>query len=308
MTSVTHDEVVVAEGVTLHSTRVGDGPLMLFLHGFPECWLQWRTLQQHFAARGHRAVAPDLRGYNRSSRPAAVADYRMHVLTEDVRRLARHYGDHPFVLVGHDWGGFIAWAFAAQHPELVKRLIIINAPHPIIYKREVTHNPAQQAASAYIAHLVAPDSPALLADNDCAWLMANCLTRSLRKGFIDEHDVAAYRSAWTMPGALLGMTHYYRAVHEEVFRLPGPTYSSEWLPGAPANLTINVPTLVIWGEWDRALLLGNLDGLEAHVPDLTLVRVPGATHWIVTEMPARVAVTMDEWLARPSRAAGQTRP
>lgn len=136
-------------GVRLHYVTHGAGKLILFLHGFPEFWYAWRHQLTEFG-QDHQAVAVDMRGYNLSSRPAAINRYEMPELVEDIRALALHLGASKFALVGHDWGGVVAWAFAAAHPDLLESLIIINAPHPILFNRELRENPAQQKASQYI--------------------------------------------------------------------------------------------------------------------------------------------------------------
>ena len=153
--------------VRLHYVEQGQGPLILFLHGFPEFWYSWKDLLVDFG-RDHHAVAVDMRGYNLSARPERVDDYRIPVIVEDIRLLAAKLGATKFVLVGHDWGGVIAWAFAAQHPEMLEKLVIINAPHPTVFARELANNPEQQKASSYFSLFNSPEAEQVLSANNYA--------------------------------------------------------------------------------------------------------------------------------------------
>ncbi len=287
-------------GVLLHYATAGKGKLILFLHGFPEFWYAWKNQLIEFAAT-HQAVAPDLRGYNLSSKPGALEHYEIPHLVEDVRALARHLGHERFVLVGHDWGGAVAWATALYHPECIKKLVIINAPHPGIFERELRSNPAQQQASQYMLMFRSPQAETFLSANQYAFLVEAVLSEGLRKGYFTEEDRAAYLEAWSQPGALTGGLNYYRAA-----RVGPPSSASEpafALPRDFPSLTVNVLTLVIWGERDIHLLTGNLDGLERFVPDLTILRIPDGSHWVVHEKPAVVNAAIREFIDRTSRIA-----
>ncbi len=277
----THDYADV-NSVRLHYVSEGSGDLILFLHGFPEFWYAWREQLAEFG-KDHRAVAVDMRGYNLSEKPSAVEAYRMPELIEDVRALIAHLGYRTCTLVGHDWGGVVAWAFAMRHPDYLGRLVIINAPHPVIFGRELRENPAQQRASRYMLTFRSPEGESVLAADHYAALVNGVLTP--KEAFSDA-DRDAYLAAWSQPGALTGGLNYYRAA-----QLGPPTddmardVPTQPAPNAPV---ITVPTLVIWGERDTALLTGNLDGLDAQVANLTIVRIPDGTHWIIHEQPARV--------------------
>ena len=284
-TPVAHDYADV-NGVRLHYAKAGRGPLMLFLHGFPEFWYEWRNQLTEFS-RDHTAVAPDMRGYNLSSKPREVSAYAIPILVEDVRALAAELmktaGGTTFTLVAHDWGGAVAWVFAALHPELVDRLVIINAPHPTVFGRELRENPNQQQASQYMLRFRSPDAEATLSANNYAALVSAILGDGLKNGTVTEEDKAAYLAAWSQPGALTGGLNYYRA------SAIGPPRQGEPAadPGLPP-LIVRVPTLVIWGEKDTALLPGNLEGLDQFVPTLTIRRIPAGTHWVVREQPGAV--------------------
>jgi pimeloyl-ACP methyl ester carboxylesterase len=280
---IEHD-FVAANGIRLHCARAGGGRPILFLHGFPEFWRAWRGPLEHFAARGWLALAPDQRGYNLSDKPAEVGAYRAKHLIEDIRALAAHYTKEPLVLVAHDWGGAVAWGLAIAHPELVSRLVIVNSPHPYTFWRELAANRAQQKASEYMLLLRAPKAERVLSENGFERLWR--LAFGWGAPALSEADRAAYLEAWAQPGALTGSLNWYRA---------SPLYPpSATDPGAkklaldPKDFAVRVPTLVLWGEDDQALLPACLDGLEECVPDLRVVRVPGASHWIVHERCALV--------------------
>lgn len=253
---------------------------VLLLHGFPEAAFIWDEVLALLAPHA-RCVAPNLRGYAGSSAPADLSAYRVKALVGDVAAAIESLGAPVDVLVAHDWGGALAWNLAAQRPELLRQLLMINSPHPAAFLRELRFNPAQQAASAYMTFLCRPDAEALLAANDYARLWpffddAGWLTPARRE---------QYRAAWA--AGLTGGLNYYRA---SPLRPPAgaadPLHSVQ-LPDEA--VTVRVPTTLLWGERDRALLPGLLDGLDRWVPQLRLQRVPEASHWIVHEQPRRVA-------------------
>jgi epoxide hydrolase 4 len=281
-----HHRYAVVNGVKLHYVEQGKGPLILFLHGFPEFWYEWKDFLPALA-RDHHAVAVDMRGYNLSDKPAAVEDYRVPVIVEDVRALAVKLKARKFVLVGHDWGGVIAWAFAAAHPEMLEKLIIVNAPHPAVFARELAHNPAQQKASAYFNLFDSPMAEATLGNADFA------LLQGLIKPWATDADMKEYLADWGR--GLTGGLNYYRAarLHSPVNGAPAPPAS-----GLPQMPPIETPTLVIWGEKDTALLTGNLDGLEEYVKHLKIQRVPDGTHWVIHEKSAAVIQYMRDFLGQ----------
>jgi epoxide hydrolase 4 len=293
MPKLTHEYATV-NGVRLHYAQAGEGPLILFLHGFPEFWYAWKAQLAEFG-RDHLAVAPDMRGYNLSSKPTDVEQYAIPKLVEDVRALAEHLGHKKLVLVGHDWGGVVAWFFAITHPERVEKLVIINAPHPAVFQRELAQNPAQQKASEYMLLLRSPEAEKTLSADSYTPLVNGVLGEGLKQGAFTEEDRKTYLEAWSQPGALTGGLNYYRAAGV------GPPSEGEKpapLAAEGATLTVKVPTLVIWGEKDTALLAGNLDGLEQYVPELKIRRIPDGTHWVVHEKPAVVNAAIREFLAR----------
>lgn len=271
-------------GIKMHYASRGEGRLIMFLHGFPEFWAAWEGQLAEFG-RDHLAVAPDLRGFNLSSKPADPGQYHIKTLVADILGLLDHLGHERMVLVAHDWGGGVAWAFANRHPERLEKLVIINSPHPGVFARELLHNPRQQEASAYMNLFRQPDAERILCANNYAYL-TDVLTQWGSKWEVDENVLQRYIEAWSRPGALTGGLNYYRisplhpaasAEEEAVLRQ---------VAGLPRQaFEVKVPTLVLWGELDEALLAGNLVGLEAYVDDLTIHRIPDSTHWVVHEQP-----------------------
>ncbi len=287
-------------GITLSCRAAGPvgAPLLLFLHGFPEAAFVWDELLGHFADR-YRCVAPNLRGFEHSSAPSEPEAYRVKHLMADLTALVDQLGGAPLeALIAHDWGGAVAWNLAAQQPQMMKRLVIVNSPHPATFLRELQHSPAQQAASSYMNFLCRPDAEALLAEDDFRrlWRLfgdagASELLVASRPGggWLTEAVKAQYREVWR--AGLTGPCNYYRA---SPLRPPTEQNSAVMqVSFAPEFVTSKVPTRVVWAEDDIALPIGLLDGLEAFVPDMQLVRVPGATHWIVHERPAFVAAQIE---------------
>ena len=288
-------------GITLHCRVAGpkNAPALVFLHGFPEAAFVWDGLLAHFSDR-YRCIAPNLRGFEQSSAPAEVQAYRAKHLIADLLALIAQQSNGPLeALVAHDWGGAVAWGLAAQHPQVLKRLVIINSPHPATFLRELQTNPAQQAASAYMNFLCRPDAEALLSENDFArmWPLLTSMGAADPAhpggGWLSEAVKNQYRTVWR--AGLTGALNYYRA---SPLRPPtAPDSPVMGLSFAPEFVTVNVPTRVIWAEADIALPASLLDGLEAFVPDMHLTRVPGATHWIVHEQPDLVAREIEIALA-----------
>lgn len=297
-------------GITLSCRACGERgrPVLMFLHGFPEAAFIWDALLEHFARPEHggfRCVAPNLRGFERSSAPPEVKDYRPKHLVQDVLALiALETGGAPLAaLVAHDWGGAVAWNLANQHPTQLKKLVIINSPHPGTFLRELQRNPAQQAASAYMNFLIRPDAAALLAAQDHARLFGffenmgaarppGTPSAPLGAGWLTEAVRAQYRAVWAH--GLEGGLNYYRASPLRPASASDPAAAAVSLP--PEAVRVEVPTLVLWAQDDIALLPALCEGLEAHVPDLKLVPLPQATHWVVHEQPQRVMAEIAAFL------------
>ena len=289
-------DVALPHGITLSCRVAGapGAPLLVFLHGFPEGAFVWDELLLHFAGR-YRCVAPNLRGFERSSSPQAPQDYRAKHLVADIEALIAHCGGPAVALIAHDWGGAVAWNLAVQRPASIERLVIINSPHPATFLREMQRNPAQQAASAYMNFLCRPEAEALLAADDYArmWPFFRRTGEAAGPDWLTDAVRDQYREVWDH--GLRGGCNYYRASP-----LRPPTADDDGVlkvAFAPEFVTVPVPTLVIWGEDDRALPVALLDGLEAYLPRGRIVRVPGATHWIVHERGPWIAQQIEAELA-----------
>ncbi|MFM2004894.1 MAG: hypothetical protein RLZZ09_549 [Pseudomonadota bacterium] len=277
-------------GVRLHYVEYGKGPLIVLLHGFPECWYAWRYQLPALAEAGYRVVAPDLRGYNLSDKPKGVAAYRLECLVGDVKALIQALGEDSAVVVGHDWGGVIAWQLAMTDPQAINKLIILNAPHPQRYL-EALKTPGQLLRSWYVLFFQLPWLPELLIRGfGFAGLRQRLLNEPVHADAFDETSVKVYQQALAHPGALTAALNYYRAGFRSLLKgLRQPV------------LPIEIPTLVIWGEQDRYLGMDLLEGLEPWVKDLTVERIADASHWVQSEVPERVNERMLQFL-RPPRA------
>ncbi len=290
-------QVSLPHGITLscRSTGAKGNPVLVFLHGFPEAAFVWDDLLVHFAKPengGYRCIAPNLRGFEKSSAPADVAAYRPKHLVQDIAALMALEGGQIECLVAHDWGGAVAWNLAASQPQLIKKLAIINSPHPGTFLRELQHSPSQQAASAYMNFLIRPDAEKLLAADDYKRLwrfFSDISTPHSGHGWLTDAAKSQYRAVWQH--GLTGPLNFYRASPLR----PGPEVADVVIPRA--LLDVHVRTLVIWGMDDVALPPALLDGLEGYVPRMTLKRVEGATHWIIHEQPALVAQHLGDFLA-----------
>lgn len=278
--------VKLPNGVRLHYASSGQQgrPLMLFVHGFPEFWYAWREQLPEFGEDWF-AVAPDLRGFNLSDQPAQTAAYRPRLIVDDLRLLIEALGYQQCVLVAHDWGGAIAWNLAIAMPQLLSRLVIINAPHPLRFAQALMHDAEQQKASAYMNWLRQPDAGRLLSEDNFRRMEGFFLGWGQRSApWFNEVVRERYLQAWGR--GLAGGLNYYRAspLHPPTADDAGPA-RIEW---KPENFRVRVPTLVIWGESDVALPKSLADGLDELVDDLQLVRVPEGSHWIIHEQPARI--------------------
>lgn len=295
-------------GITLSCRATGERgrPTLVLLHGFPEAAFVWDELLEHFARPengGWRCVAPNLRGFEKSSTPQDVKAYRARHLVQDITALIAIEGAPIECLVAHDWGGAVAWNIANQQPQLMKRLAIVNSPHPGTFLRELQSSPKQQAASAYMNFLIRPDAEKLLAEDDYRRLW-EFFTNWGGAPWLTEGVKQQYRDVWNGPAGsppgtgLVGGCNYYRA---SPLRPPRPEDAGAAAITLPREmLTVNLPTFVLWGMEDAALPPGLIEGLADYIPRLTLERVEGATHWIVHERPAFVAERLAGFLNTPA--------
>lgn len=279
-------EQLRGDGVDLHVARAGEGPPVVLLHGFPENWTSWRHQLAPLVEAGFSVLAPDLRGYHLSQRPAAQSAYHLRHLVADVAALIQHTGHPRAHLVGHDWGGIIGWTLAAAHPELLHRLIILNAPHPRIYLQKVRH-PPQMVRSWYVYFFQLPMLPEwALTAGRCALLRQMFIRTPARKGAFSEQHIQGYIEPLSRPGALTAALNYYRA-----------NLSLRGVEMAPTTAS-DVDTLVIWGERDPALGAELLDGLDQLAPGVRIERLADAGHWVQNEAPEEVNRLLLQFLRR----------
>lgn len=270
------DRTCDAGGITIHYVEAGTGPLVVLLHGFPEFWYSWRNQIPTLAAAGFHVVAVDLRGYNESSKPQGIAAYRLPELAKDIGGLITQIGEGPCVLAGHDWGGGVAWLTAMLHPELVRRLIILNSPHPVAYLREMRRSPRQQWRAKYqlLFH------PPWLAEFVLRRFRFALLRRSLaRFGCFTAGEIERYVDAWAKPGALTGMANYYRAMRLR-----------KGMRGLVRR--IDIPTLMIWGDLDPFFTPETLTDFMEYVPDLRIEHISDSGHFVQTDAPVKVSELM----------------
>lgn len=309
MPEVHTQSVVLPHGIELTCRAAGQPgrPTLMFLHGFPEAAFVWDPLLEHFSQPRHGAyfcIAPNLRGYNGSSAPPEVSAYHPQHLVADIVALIQMLGRQALAaLVAHDWGGAIAWNLAAEHPDCLRRLVILNAPHPAAFARELATSVAQQEASAYMHFLARADAPSRLAEQDFKRLWALFDGMGASSGpmaWLDEPLRERYRQAWR--SGLSGPCAYYAATALK----PSANRNPRQMPRSADRLgRVNLPTQLIWGMKDTALLPGLLDGLSQWVPQLELHRVAQASHWIVHEQPDLVIERIAEFLARPAKALAE---
>ena len=279
----------------LHYVKTGpnDGELIIFLHGFPQFWYMWRDQLLEFS-KDYLAVALDMRGYNLSFKPKAIEQYQPRHIIEDIRALVEeHFNRKNFILVGHDWGGVIAYPFANVHPNLVKKLIIINAPHPNIFAQLLAKNKEQQSSSQYVLLFRSKNAEGYLSASNYKNLLNIIVTSEME--FTDD-DKQMYINAWSQPGAITGGLNYYRAGG---LKPPSQGEGIDNLTDKPFQVRpvmINVPTLIIWGEKDTALTIHNLKGLDEFIPELKIKKIPEGSHWVINEQPDKVNFLMREFL------------
>lgn len=278
---------VTTNGVRLHTVEAGPegGPLVVLLHGFPEFWYGWRHQIEPLAAAGFHVVVPDQRGYNLSDKPRPVSAYTLDKLALDVVGLIDETGMGKAHVVGHDWGGVVGWWLGIHHADRLERLALLNIPHPLVMRRTLLRSPRQLKKSSYIFFFQLPGLPERAFRRDGFAYAVKTLRVSSRPGTFTDADITLYREAWSQPGAVRSMIHWYRAAP----RLQGK------LSGARAR--VRVPTLLLWGKQDRYL------SHEMARPSIDLCDegrlefFEDATHWIQHEEPERVNRRLIEFFA-----------
>ncbi len=277
------DKFVDLTDVRLHYVEAGDGPLVVLLHGFPDFWYSWRHQIPALAEAGFRVIAPDMRGYNLSDKPRGTRHYSLDRLATDVVELIAALGEERASVVGHDWGGVVAWAAAAWHPDAVDKLAILNAPHPDDYRRGLAH-PKQFLKSWYTAFFQLPGAPAALKARDFSALKKALSGTATPRAFTGD-DLARYREAWSEPRAIDCGLAYYRA-------------ATRWTFGRNTGLpTVRGPVLIIWGERDASLEPLFATPPRELVQDLRVEVLADATHWVHMDDPEQVNQLLLDFLA-----------
>ena len=276
---------IEAGGLAFHAVAAGpvDGTLLLLLHGFPEFSYAWRHQIVPLAALGYRVVAPDQRGYGESAKPSGTAAYHVDLLAGDVVRIAEALGHRTFSIVGHDWGGIVAWRVASDHPSRVERLAIVNAPNLDVVAGHLLKSPLQLLRSTYVALFQLPWLPEQALSTMNHALLAAALTTSSLPGTFSTEELAHYRDAWARPGALTAMLGWYRALPRLARRTP---------------VRIPAPTLILWGDRDSALDASLAEDSLALCDHGAVHHIADATHWVHHERPAEVNERLSAFLRR----------
>ncbi len=282
-TEIWQHREIITNGIRMHYVTRGEGPLIVLLHGFPEFWYSWRHQIPFLAEHGYTVVAPDLRGYNDTAKPRK--GYDIPTLLRDIEGLIKGLGRQKAVIVGHDWGGVLAWAFAINYPEMTERLIVMNAPHPAAMMREM-RTLKQLRKSWYVFAFQIPWLPEYMLGRNHANEIGRMLRgAAVQKSAFPYEETAKYQDAISKPGAIKVALSYYRQLF---WRLSFSFKSYE--------IRIDVPTLLIWGEQDIALGIELTTGLERWVNDIEIKRIPDSGHWVQQEQPDKVNQYMLEFL------------
>lgn len=294
--------VKLANGIELDVVDTGprDGPVLIFLHGFPDSHRTWRHQIAHLSDR-YRCIAPDQRGYRGSSKPKGAENYTPDKLIGDVFQLADALGVGPFTVVGHDWGGAIAWGVAimGQLNGRVTRAVVMNAPHPVIFPKLLYTNRQQRQASQYFRVFRDPASDALVEQFGLGGVLLKAFGEVPENPKMDPAERAALMEDYANRDAAIAMLNWYRASPMEVLEMDAPyELPAGWTP--PKLPKLSIPTLVVWAMEDTALPAANLDGLDDVIEDLTLVQVPGCGHFVQWEAPDAVNAALDGFLTRTS--------
>jgi len=292
--------IALPTGVELDVFTAGDpsNPPMIFLHGFPESHRTWRHQMAEFS-HDYFCVAPDQRGYAGSDKPGGVAEYKAEKIAADLFALADALNIGGFTLVGHDWGGAIVWLAALQQPRRVEKLIVCNGPHPYIFQRSLFDDMGQRAASQYMSVFRTDTIEQGIAENGLEPLFETFFGAYVEEGVLSADDRADYLAEWSTPGAIVGMLSWYRA---STFVVPPVDEMAENMPERPDILgrpfpSIAVPTLLVWGNDDVALLPCQLEGMDEMVDDLTIAKVD-AGHFVPWEAPDAMNAAMRDWLGK----------
>lgn len=275
------ERYIETNGIKLHTVLIGEGEPIIMLHGFPEFWYSWKNiilgLKDEF-----KLIVPDTRGINLSDKPKGKENYKIKILVDDIKGLAEAFQLDKFILIGHNWGAIISWYFAGLYPELLKKLIIISVPHPLCMQKAFMKSKEQRKASAYVYDLIKQNAVDILRENDYQRIRETGVFDK-KNAFDEQKDL----EAWAQPGSLEAGCNYYRAAFDPPTRGTGV---KEW------DGTITVPTLVIHGMRDHAILPVTLEGLEDYVKDLKILRSDTSSHWIMDDAPELIISSIREFI------------
>ena len=280
------ERFIETNGIRLHVMEAGptDGPMIMFLHGFPEFWFAWRKQIGYFADRGYLVVVPDQRGYNLSDKPEGIASYKTDELAKDVVGLIDFYGRDQIYLVGHDWGAAVSWWTAIKYPDRIKRLVIMNVPHPKVMNRNMLTNPRQMQRSWYIFFFQLPNAPEKLASaNNFEWPVS-VLAKTSRPDTFKPEELEEYRKAFAQPGAFSAMVNWYRA-------------SLQCRNEPPASFRVTMPLLILWGLDDVAIIPEQADESLEYCDQARLVKFD-CTHWVQHEEAGQVNQMIEEFITQ----------
>ena len=301
MTELSFTRQQLQTGITLNVATAGreDGPALVLLHGFPESHRTWRGLVP-LLADTYRLIMPDQRGFAGSDAPQDKAEYATDKIVADLFALVDRLGLDDFTLVGHDWGGAVSWAAALRNDPRLKRLVIINAPHPVIFQKSLIEDSDQRAASQYMNAFRAPGFEHFPETIGWEAFFDKSFSGHVDLATIPPQEKAQYIAEWSQPGTFAAMLNWYRGAAVVVpppgIEVPLPDFLLRAFPA------VKVPTLVVWGLKDKALLPLQLDGLDTLVDDLTVVRVEDAGHFLPWEKPEAVAAPLRTFLERRTGA------
>lgn len=279
-------QFINTNGIKLHTAVAGpeDGPLVVLLHGFPEFWFGWKNQIQPLAEKGYRVVAPDQRGYNLSDKPKGIDNYTVDSLRDDVIGIIEYFQKETAIVIGHDWGGAVAWHLAATRPEYVEKLIVLNIPHPKAMPKVFKKNPLQWMKSSYIAFFQLPDLPEKALGMEEFKTLQQSLEQTSNPDTFSKQEIEQYKAAWSQSDALTAMLNWYRAIRRGSFKQVPET-------------KIKVPVRIIWGLGDQFLSPMLAKESMSFCEEVNLAFVEEATHWIQHEQPEIVNRLIDQFIS-----------
>ncbi len=283
---------IETNGIQLHVVQSGPehGPLVILLHGFPEFWYGWQKQIEPLAQSGLRVWAPDQRGYNLSDKPSGLPAYRLDELAHDILGLISAAGREQAYIVGHDWGAIVAWWLGIHYPGRIKKLVILNGPHPKVFQKTLSTHPDQWLRSTYAAFFQIPFLPEATLRNKDWQLVVETLRNSSQPGTFLDEDIERYRQAWWKKGAMTCMLNWYRSALRQ-------------FPNLGGDLIVRPPALILWGARDAALRSSMAEDSLKYCQDGRLVMFEDATHWLQHEKPGEINDLIINFLVDPGKSS-----